>query len=208
VTAHASRSETSASPGPSSSTLGAETIAQRSGLSDRHPRRRRRIVALVVGVVAVGAVIGAVVLAPSLFAPSASGCSPPVPQGWSDSETVSVASCGSKFEIPADSYTQYGAARFSDGEIMLGQYSSPLPIGAYLLNSSEVSELQANPHPTGPPSAYVWSCGDVLRCDVNADVPPSPGAYFLVLENLNTTSPAPAVWTETLEIVYHPENGY
>jgi len=164
-------------------------------------RTRRRRVWIAIGAVIVVGAVAVFAIVPRLLANSSSNCNPPVPPGWSDGQTFVLASCGTALSLPADSYTSYQAVRLSDGEILLGQYTANATVGAYLLNSSEFSKLLTAPHPTAPPPASFWTCGEVTVCAVQADVPPSPALYILVLENLNSASVS-VVWTHTLLIYY------
>lgn len=173
-------------------------------------KRRRPLHLRLWGTIAAFAVVAAfigLVIVPGLLVHDSPSCAPADPPGWTDTDSAQVVGCHTTFTLAGDSYTYYGAVRYSDGEIMVGDYSSAVAIGAYLLNSTELGQVEQSPTVTAPPPSSVWSCGQVTVCNVQADVPPSPGSYFLVLENLHS-SKASVEWTTSLLILYRPNSGY
>ena len=168
----------------------------------RRPRSRRLSLGVGIGVAAVIVVV-LVAVAANLWIHPTSRCNPVIPAPWNSGSSAVLATCGTRFDIPTDSFQAYNAGRFSDAEVLLGQYSANGSIGSYLLNGSEYTALLANPHPTSPPTGWFWSCGVGTGCKVQADVPPSASEYFLVLENFNG-GVVSVVWSESLVVAWVP----
>jgi hypothetical protein len=166
--------------------------------------KRRR---LLVAVFALGVV--AALVAASLFllprTSPATNCIPSPPIGLANDRVFVLSSCGSTVTIGSHSYTSYSVARLSDGESVVGQYVTNLTVNvsleAYLLNTSEFSELLSHPHPTAPPPAYLWNSGPVHVCNLSVSVPGSPIQYYVVLLNLGAEAIS-VEWTQALVVYY------
>jgi hypothetical protein len=149
-------------------------------------------------------VLATIVLLPSVWFGTPSQCTPSVPSYLTDQ--LPLVACGTKEPIGADSYWALGLPRVSDDEVLYGFYSGTMPLGAYLLNGSQLLMLVDDPHPTAPPPASFWNCTTGASCAVDTTIPPSPGQYSIVLENLGPSS-ASATWSKTLLIAYVPSLG-
>ncbi|HTT44514.1 MAG TPA: hypothetical protein VMH38_00660 [Thermoplasmata archaeon] len=165
---------------------------------------RRRRVALGVAIAVVASVVAVflVLLTPSH---SPSSCIPGPPQSLSHDQRFVVTTCDSTVALKPHSFTSYTMVRFSDQMTALGQYSATTPVnisfGAFLLNSTEFSELLANPSPTHLPTDYFWSSGPGPVCNLSVEIPGSPAQYYLVIENAGSTEVS-IEWTLSLVIYY------
>ena len=182
------------------------TLDARTWDAPRAPARSRFRAALpwlgIAGVVIVVFVVTTLLFVPTLwFGPPHSHCNPSVPSYFT--HQLVLVGCGTKEPIGADYYWVLGLPRVSDDETLYGYYSGTTPLGAYLLNGSQVLELLSNPHPTAPPPASFWNCTTDSSCAVNTVIPPSPGQYSIALENLGPAN-ASASWNESLLIAYVP----
>lgn len=185
----------------------AVTPARRDRAQPPPARSRSRRLRLALGVgVAVAVVIVVVVIAPNLWLRSSPRCNPVIPAPWNSGGSAVLVPCGTRLTIPPDSFQAYSAERFSDAELLVGQFSATGPVGSYLLNDTEFTSLEANPHPTVPPTGWFWSCGEGSGCAVQAKVPPSASEYFLVLENFNGTNVS-VVWSLSLLVAWIPSSG-
>jgi hypothetical protein len=165
------------------------------------PRSRRRLVLYIGVAVVVVAVISATAVSAGWFARRAP-CDPTISGIWATGQYAVIEPCGTHVTVAPGAPVTYSAGRYTDAQIMLGKYSSSSPIGSYLLNMSEFTNLTQHPDPPGPPAGWFWSCGPVATtCNVNADVPPSPSEYFLVLIDFGS-SPASVVWSLSLLVAY------
>ncbi|MGI0152004.1 MAG: hypothetical protein ACREC5_08725, partial [Thermoplasmata archaeon] len=141
-------------------------------------------------------------LAVLLAAPAPSNtCGTTPPGSAQNGQTLVLAGCGSTIVLGGDSYTVYNVPRLTDGETVLGQYTSNLSVAAYLLNGTDLTQLYEMDHPTTPPPHYYWSCGPALLCNLSVPVPGSPIQPYLVLENLHPAN-ASIEWTKTLSLYY------
>ncbi len=163
--------------------------------------RRRRLVYVGVGL-AVAAVVAAAVVASGDLSGRAP-CNPTIPKIWTSGQYAVIKPCGSRFTVGHGSYVGYSAGRFSDAEIVLGKFTSSVPLGAYLLNGTQYTALEGNSSPLVPPSGWFWSGGVAATDNVNATVPPSPPEYFLVLYDFGTQN-ASVVWSLSLIVAYVP----
>jgi hypothetical protein len=157
----------------------------------------------VIGTLVIVAVLAATyVFVPTLwFGPALSHCDPPVPSYFAD--RLVLAGCGTQEPIGVDHYWVLGLPRMSDDQTLYGYYTGTTPLGAYLLNGTQVLQLLADPHPTAPPPASFWNCTSGPSCAVDTAIPPSPGQYSIALENLGEAN-ASATWNESLLIAYNP----
>jgi hypothetical protein len=165
---------------------------------------RNAVVAIVVAIAVVAVAAGAVVLLQPKKG-AATNCTPPPPTGFSGAYSYVMVACDTSVKLGANSYVAYSVARLSDGEILVGELTvnstDPGSVNAYLLNSTELGQLEGNPHITGPPSSNWWSSGSVRLCNLSVEVPPSPAQYSLVVENVGSSS-IHFVWTKTLMFYY------
>jgi hypothetical protein len=167
-------------------------------------RLRRALPGLAIAAVVVAVFVATtLVFVPALwFGPPPSHCDPPVPSYFAD--RLVLVPCGTEEPIGPDHYWVLGLPRASDDQTLYGNYTGTTTVGAYLLNGTQVLELLANPHPTTPPPANFWNCTiEDFSCAVDTAIPPSPGQYSIVLENLGEAN-ASATWTESLLIAYTP----
>lgn len=191
------------SSGPPGCARAARAVSGAKGAARR--RGKLAVTTLATGIVVV-VVASVILLYPSQGA-TGTNCSIapeyPVPGG----QWYVLAPCHSTAELaPHTYYPPYQVVRLSDGEMVYGQFTANASIGAYLLNSTQVQALSADPHPSAPPPAYFWTCGTVPLCNLTVRVLGSPGQYYVVLENLNAYA-ASAEWTKTLAIYYAPASG-
>lgn len=110
------------------------------------------------------------------------------------------ADCESTLTLPADSIKVFQLTPFSDHMTMLGQFSANGSVGSYMVNSTQISSIELNPHPSAPPTGYYWSGGDAATGNFSVIVPPAPTQYYLVLENLNPALVS-MLWTAPLQVV-------
>jgi hypothetical protein len=166
-------------------------------------RGRGRTLVLVIGIVVVVAVAASIgVYAAGVLTPK-KPCNPTIPSPWNTGDWAVLAKCGSQIVVPAHSFYGYDAERFSDAQVLLGEFTSADSLGVYLLNQSLFTAVTAQSNVTAPPSNWSWTCGEVTVCSLHADVPPSPSEYFLTLENfgaVNTTID----WSLSLVVAYIP----
>jgi len=113
---------------------------------------------------------------------------------------ATVAKCQSTLHLEANSFYAYELLPFNDRMSLLGGFVAGESVGAYLLNSSEISVLDENPHPTAPPPSYFWSSGVSSNYSIAFGVPAPPNQFYLVVENLNGQS-VDVRWAEPLELV-------
>lgn len=173
-------------------------------IRSRRIRGRRLAVLAAASAVASAALlaVGLVLLRPPT-APVA-GCLPTTPSPVAGGQWYTLAPCGSRADIGPDSYyPAYQIVRLSDGETVYGEFQANQSIGAYMINASEVSQLEGDPHPAGPPASYFWTCGIVTSCNLSVKVPGSPGQYYILLENLGP-APVSVEWATSLAIYYEP----
>jgi hypothetical protein len=154
---------------------------------------------------AITVVVLLLVVDPSLWAGTPYTCNPPVPPVLQANEYV-VVGCGGEERIGPDSYWVQPLARQSDDQTLYGHYRSTVAVASFLLNGTQVGELLAAPHPSGPPNGSFWSCAPALNCAVAAPIPMSPDVYSFVIENLGTEN-ASVTFNETLLIAYLPSLG-
>lgn len=162
----------------------------------------RRLWAVVGSCAVAAVVVGVAVWAVLPRASPGPDCSLPPPTNYPDGEWFTLASCPSTVSLAAYSYQAYEVPRLSDGETVTGAFVANVTVGAYLLNGSEMNELQKTPNPTSPPPAYLWSCGPSTSCNVTTGIPPSPVQCFVVIENLHA-GPAEVTWTKTFSLYYN-----
>ncbi|MGA7923367.1 MAG: hypothetical protein WCA77_05270, partial [Thermoplasmata archaeon] len=96
-------------------------------------------------VVVTVAAVSAIVIDPALESSKNGNCTPFVPPGWTNTQSLALVNCRTTVALPGDSFTDYSAPRLADGEVLVGQYSSAAAVGGYLLNSSALGELEENP---------------------------------------------------------------
>ena len=165
--------------------------------------RRRRVGIIVTA----GAVAAVLIVTLVLFLPSSSSgsCAPSPPSYLTDPASQQLLACHTSASLPANSYVSYSMPRDSDTETVVGQYTATFggnaSVEAFLINGSQLSQLETNPHLTEPPAGVPSTCGAVNVCDVSVAVPPSPDQYYLTLENLGG-SPASVEWTQSLILYY------
>ena len=157
---------------------------------------------------AFGAVIAALVVATTLIwvgthSNPVTGCRSNAPTNYPGGKIFQLAACGSTVDLAPHSFASYTIPRFSDSLTLFGQYFANGSVGAYLVNSTVLSELRAHPNVTAPPSNYVWTCGAGTNCTLAVKVPGSPAQYYLVLENTAYGS-VTLRWTEALVVFYLP----
>lgn len=163
---------------------------------DTHPHRGQlTVVAVVVAVGLVGAGLWIWSTEGSSPAKCAAAKLPPKSQ-----VIVVFADCQSTTVLPADSFQVFQLSLFSDHMTMLGQYSANGTIGSYMVNDTEISVIELNPHPSAPPPAYYWAGGVAATGNFSVPVPPSPVQYYLMIENLHS-APVSILWTATLQLV-------
>ena len=172
-------------------------------ISAREEARRRRRSATIVGIAIVVAValVGAYFAVHPLGGSAGASCSLPPPRQYPHGAWFDLAACPATTAIGADSYSVWQIGRLSDAEAVVGAFSANVTVGVYMLNETELAQLQSNPHPTGPPPAWLWSGGAVASARLNVSVPPSPVQPYIVIENLHG-GPASVQWTKTLAIYY------
>jgi len=162
------------------------------------PKRRSRLWVAVVLVVAV-AVVGAGLYAYVEWPASSAYC--PATKPPSGTKVLYVLQdCETSTAMPADSFRAFLLVPISDHMTVLGQYSANGTLGSYVVNSTEISVIESNPHPSGPPNAYYWTGGVSAAGNFSIQIPPAPGQYYLVLENLNPQALS-VLWTATLQVV-------
>jgi hypothetical protein len=155
--------------------------------------------------IAVAIIVAAVVLYPAIG--TSSNCTPSPPSALKNAQVQELVSCHTSVSLGPTSYQSYAMPRLSDDETTVGQYtvtqSGNLTVQTFLVNGSQLGQLIVNPHPSTPPAAPFWSSGLVHICNVSVDDGPSPGQYFLVIENLGGTA-ATVEWTQSLVLYYVP----
>jgi hypothetical protein len=170
--------------------------------SGSRPRRRNVRRWIVVGVVVV--VIGLVTTAVWLDIQA----NPPPPfcpsqltgRYQNASVLYTAAPCQSTINLPANSFKVYLLFAISDRMTLLGGYVASSAVGAYLVNSTEISVVDSNPHPTAPPAQYFWSSGIGLNCTIALAIPAAPQQFYLVVENLNAQALS-VRWAQPLLLV-------
>jgi len=171
----------------------------------KHPR----VLLLVIVLAVVAGIVGAaIVYFPASSSPATCILGPPT--GLSHDSTYLLVPCGTTVTLPAHSFVSYTMVRFSDQMTAVGQYVATGPtngsLGAFLLNSSELGPLLANPSPQQFPAQSFWDAGTCSVCNLSVVVPGSPGQYYLVLENIGPTA-IPVEWPFGLAIYYEPVSG-
>ncbi|MGD0587327.1 MAG: hypothetical protein ABSA63_00815 [Thermoplasmata archaeon] len=172
------------------------------GASGRSPRRRHLVRWIVVGavVVVVGLVATAVWL-DFVANPRSPTCPSQLTGTYRNATVLYVAAaCQSTASLAANSYKVYALTPYSDHMVLLGGYVASAPVGAYLVNSSEISVIESNPHPTAPPAQYFWEISDALNYTLTLGIPAAPSQFYLVFENLNAQSLS-LRWAEPLQVV-------
>ncbi len=155
--------------------------------------------ALTIGIAA--ALAGTYLVVAFPIASPGADCSLPPPRSFPHGAWFDLQACPSTTTIPSDSYAVWEVGRLSDAEALVGGFSANASVGVYLLNSSQMVQLEAESHPTTPPASWLWSAGVVPGAQWNVSVPPSPVQPYLVIENLNA-APVAVHWTKTLAIYY------
>jgi hypothetical protein len=165
-------------------------------------RRRWLLIGLPIGGVA-ALVVGFILLSPPTGA--STNCNPSAPRGLGSDSTFVLAPCHSTVPIRPHSYTSYSVRRLSDGESVVGQYTSnrtsDVSLAAYLLNTTEFGQVMGIPNVTAPPPHYLWSESSVPECNISIPVPGSPIQYYIVIENTGNSSVS-IDWTQTLLVFY------
>jgi hypothetical protein len=165
---------------------------------------KRRFLAIAAALaVAALIVVGAyLVLAP---APATSNCSPHAPNGLSGDSRYVLAPCHTSFTLRPHSFESYTMVRLSDGQSVVGQYSSSGATSGsfalYVLNTTDFGWVLGHPNVTGAPIGWIWSNASIPDGSFSVAIPPSPVTYYLVLENTGNVSVA-FEWTQTLTLFY------
>jgi len=169
-------------------------------------RRLRRVVlaTVVVGSVAVLATVVVLLGSPGPSSP----CTLPPPASLSKDSTLLLVPCGADVTVHPHSFVSYTMVRLSDQMIVEGQFrvsgSANGSLGAYLLNSSEISGLLANPAPQQLPTEYFWSSGPGPVCNVSVSIPGSPGQYYVVVVNVGSIALS-LEWPHGFVLYYGPD---
>lgn len=180
---------------------------------DPHPPRhkggpsgaRPRLWMVLVAAALLGAPVGALFLWEAHGPPAATCSTPPPPAGEPSSQSWVIQACGSHTPLGPHAYAGFALARFSDAETVLGRFTATVPVGAYLLNSTEFLALPSNV--TAPPPAYFWSSGTTKDANLTIKVPGSPAQHFLLVENVQNVSVS-VTWSQTLLMYYVPTSSY
>ena len=168
--------------------------------------RRRRLLILAIALAVAGAGIwGAIVAFPS--SSSSPTCTLGPPTGLSRDQAQLLVPCSTTVTLPPHSFVSYTMVRLSDQMTAVGQFvatgATNGTFGAFLINSSELSTLLANPSPQQLPSDYFWSSGPGPVCNVTQAIPPSPGQYYIVVVNAGPTAVS-LEWPFGLVLYYRP----
>ena len=154
-------------------------------------------------VVVAAGVAAAVALIETAHSTPACTLSPPAALSQDSADLLEP--CGAGLTLKPHSFQSYTMVRFSDQMIVEGQLSVTGPantsFGAYLLNSSEFSELLADPDPQALPSDYFWSSSPGPSINLSVSVPGSPAQFYLALVNAGPTA-IPLEWPHGLVLYY------
>ena len=172
------------------------------GAAGRRPRRKHVVGWVIVGtVVIVVGLVTTVVWLDIAANPRAPTCPSQLTGSYRNATVLYVAAaCQSTVSLSANSYTVYALTPYSDHMVLLGGYVASASVDAYLVNSSEISVIESNPHPTAPPAQYFWEVANSLNDSLALGIPAAPSQFYLVMENLHGQSLS-ITWTEPLQVV-------